>query len=572
VKARWHICPRPAELSDKLCRQLDIPPLVAQLLIKRGITDSREGERFLSPSLKHLHDPFLMKDMSKGVERVIKALKHGEKITIYGDYDVDGITACALLVDFLRSLGSEPSFYIPHRLKEGYGLNAEAVKKVVAQGTKLLICVDCGISDQEEIQLAQALGMDTVVVDHHEPPPLPSPAHAVLDPLQLDCPFPFKGLAGVGVAFYLVIALRSRLRDKGFWRDSGEPNLNRYLDLVALGTIADIVPLIDINRVLVTHGLKELRKSLRPGLKALKEVSGIGMGEISTGQVAFRLAPRLNAGGRVANGQMGVELLLAKEYEQAQKIADALDQANRERQKIEEGIYQEAKEIIKRDGLLDRRSMVLSSDQWHPGVIGIVASRLAEEFWRPTILIALDGDRGKGSARSIAGFHIYEGLQECEDLLVGFGGHKYAAGLTISRDKIEAFRDGFEEAAKRNIGEEDLIPTISIDAELDLQEITPELLRYVSRFAPYGPTNPKPLFATRNRFKVHDVRVLGRNTLKFELKEGKKTYEVIGFGMGNLSPELSSELKIAFHPRMNDWQGVKRLQLELRAVETDNEG
>jgi single-stranded-DNA-specific exonuclease len=572
VKKQWDIFHCPPELRDELSKALAIPPLVAHLLIKRGITDLQRGERFLSPHLQHLHDPFLMKDMDKGTARMVKALQQREKIAIYGDYDVDGITACALLVDFLSSVGAQASYYIPHRLQEGYGLNAEAVKKIAAQGTSLLICVDCGISDREEIELAQQLGVDTVVVDHHEPPPLPAPAYAVLDPLQPDCLFPFKGLAGVGVAFHLAVALRSRLRDNGFWPNSEEPNLRRYLDLVALGTIADVVPLIDVNRVLVTYGLKELEESLRPGIIALKEVSGIGKEKISTGHVAFRLAPRLNAGGRLANGQMGVELLLTHAYEQAQSIAAELDQANRERQGIEESIYQEAKEVIERDGLVDRRSLVLSSDEWHPGVIGIVASRLAEEFWRPTILIALDGDKGKGSARSIAGFHVYEGLQECADHLVGFGGHKYAAGLTISRDKTRAFRDGFEEAVKRKLGDADFIPTVFIDAEVDLEEITPELLRYLSLFAPYGSANPKPIFSTKERLKAHDVRILGGNTLKFTLRDNKKTYEAIGFGKGHLAPQLTSELKIAFYPQMNDWQGVKRLQLELRAVEIDNEG
>lgn len=572
MKARWNIFHCPPDLRDGLSRELNIPPVVAQLLIKRGITDYSAGERFLSPALKYLHDPFLMKDMDRAIDRILQALNNREKITVYGDYDVDGITACALLVDFLTSLGAQASYYIPHRLKEGYGLNMEAVKNIADRGTHLLISVDCGISDRAEIELAQELGVDTIVVDHHEPPPLPSPAYAVLDPFQPDCPFPFKGLAGVGVAFYLVIALRSRLRDKGFWRDGVEPNLNRYLDLVALGTIADIVPLIDVNRVLVMYGLKELHETLRPGLKALKEVSAIGNKAISTGLVAFRLAPRLNAGGRMANGQIGVDLLLTKDYEQARRIAESLDHANRERQDIEARTYQEAKEIIERNGRLDQRSVVLCSDRWHPGVIGIVASRLAEEFLRPAILIAMDGDMGKGSARSIAGFHLYEGLQECAEHLVGFGGHKYAAGLTISRDSIQAFRDGFEEITRRKLGEEDLIPTITIDAELDPEEITPDLLHHISRFAPYGPTNPKPLFATKNKFRAYDVRVLGKNTLKFELRGGKKTYEVIGFGMGNLSTQLPPELRIAFHPRMNDWQGVQRLQLELRAVESDTEG
>ncbi len=572
MNLKWNIFRCPADLREELGKQLNIPPVVAQLLIKRGITDPREGERFLSPSLNHLYDPFVMKDMDKAVARVIQAIQGQENILIYGDYDVDGITACALLVDFLRLLGIQASYHIPHRLKEGYSLNLEAVKKFAAQGVELLICVDCGISDREEIKFAQQLGMDTIVVDHHEVPAQPPPASAILNPLQLDCPFPFKGLAGVGVAFNLVVALRSRLRELGFWRDRGEPNLRRYLDLVALGTIADIVPLMDMNRVLVKHGLKELENSARPGLSALKEVSRIGGREISTGQVAFRLAPRLNAGGRVADGQMGVKLLLAKEYAEAKMIAEELDRANRERQAIEEGIYREAKEVIQQEGLMHRRSLVLSSDSWHPGVIGIVASKLAEEFWRPTILIAMDGEEGKGSARSIVGFHLYEGLKECGKHLLGFGGHKYAAGLRISRNKLKAFSDGFEKAAKGKVKDEDLTPTIFIDAEVQLKEITPQLLGHLALFPPYGAANPRPLFSTRDKLPLYDVRTVGKDSLKFKLKEEKAAYEIIGFGMGYLAHHLPPELRIAFHPQMNDWKGLKRLQLELRAVEIDRDG
>jgi single-stranded-DNA-specific exonuclease len=571
MNSKWDIFRSPDTLKEELSRQLDIPLLISHLLIKRGITNPQEGEKFLSPLLLHLYDPFLMKDMDKGVARIIDALRKQEQILIYGDYDADGITACALLVDFLRAVGTRPRYYIPHRLKEGYGLNSEAVKKIASHGTRLLICVDCGISDQEEIQLARQFGIDTIVVDHHEVPPLPSPACAVLDPLQPNCLFPFKGLAGVGVAFHLVVALRSRLRQNAFWRDSAEPNLRRYLDLVAVGTIADVVPLVDVNRVLVAYGLKELGESRRPGLIALKEVSGIEKEDITTAHVAFRLAPRLNAGGRVAQGQVGVELLLTNGYEEARRIAEILDQANRERQSIEERIYREAKRTVEHDGFVNRKSLVLSSDRWHPGVIGIVASRLAEEFCRPTILIALEGDAGKGSVRSIVGFHAYEGLQECAKHLIGFGGHKYAAGLQISRDKIPAFRDVFEDAVSRKLKDTEFIPTIFIDAEVALGEITPELLSCLSLFPPYGPANPKPIFATRGRLPVHDIKILREDTLKFLMDEKDKMYEVIGFGMGQLASQLSSEARIAFHPRMNDWQGVKRLQLELRAVGLDNE-
>ncbi|MCJ7545994.1 MAG: single-stranded-DNA-specific exonuclease RecJ [Deltaproteobacteria bacterium] len=572
MNRRWEVLDCASQLKEELSKELDIPPLIAHLLINRGITNPQDGKKFLTPGLHQLYNPFLMKDMGKGVERIISALQKKEHISIYGDYDADGITACALLLDFLRSLGIRSSYYIPHRLTEGYGLNLEAIKKIAAQGTKLLICVDCGISNHEEIQLASHLGMDTIVVDHHQVPPLPSPAYAVLDPLQPDCPYPFKGLAGVGVAFHLVVALRSRLRDSAFWVDSAEPNLLHYLDLVALGTIADVVPLVDINRVLVTYGLRQLVESLRPGIIALKEVSGIGKEEISTGHVAFRLAPRLNAGGRMAIGQMGVELLLADEYGKARSIAAELDQVNRERQGIEEKIYREAKEIIERDSLLGRKSLVLSSDNWHVGVIGIVASKLAEEFCRPAILIALEGDGGKGSGRSIIGFHLYEALQECEEHLLAFGGHKYAAGLKISRDKIEAFRDVFEETVKRKWGDTASTPTIFIDAVVDLSEITLEFLSHLSSFPPYGPANPRPIFSTKGKLPIQDIRVLGKGTLKFTLSERQKTYEVIGFGMGALGPQLPDAVRIAFHPKMNDWQGVQRLQLELRAVETDCEG
>jgi single-stranded-DNA-specific exonuclease len=567
---RWEVFNCPIELKEELSKELDIPPLIAQLLIKRGITSPLEGEKFLRPGLHQLYNPFLMKDMKRGVERILVALQKKEHISIYGDYDADGITACAVLIDFLRSLGIRCSYYIPQRLTEGYGLNSEAVRKIASQGTKLLICVDCGISNQGEIELARQLGMDTIVVDHHHVPPLPSPAYAVLDPLQPDCTFPFKGLAGVGVTFHLVIALRTRLRESAFWVGRAEPNLRRYLDLVALGTIADVVPLTDINRVLVTYGLKQLVESLRPGLRALKEVSGIGK-EISAGDVAFRLAPRLNAGGRMANGQMGVELLLADDYQQARDMADKLDQANRERQGIEERMYREAKELIEGDGLDSRKSIVLSSDDWHAGVIGIVASRIAEEFWRPAILIALNGDAGKGSARSIVGFHLYEGLQECEEHLLAFGGHKYAAGLKISRHKIAAFRDGFEQVVQKRLGEAVSLPTIFIDAAVDLIEITPEFLSCLSFFPPYGPANPRPIFSTKSKLPLRDIRIMGKDTLKFMLSEKQRTYEVIGFGMGGLGPQLSPEMRIAFHPKMNDWQGVKRLQLELRDVERDCE-
>ena len=566
---KWDLFQCPDAVRERLCEELSVPPLIAQLLIKRGITSKEDGEKFLYPRLHNLYDPFLMKDMSKGVARTIQAIEHKEHITIYGDYDADGVTACALLVDFLRELGMSPSYYIPNRLQEGYGLNLDAIEKIAAQGTRLLICVDCGIADRVEIERARQLGIDTVVLDHHEVPSHPSPAIAVLDPHQSDCLFPFKGLAGVGVAFYFVIALRSKLREAGYWSQMTEPYLRHYLDLVALGTIADIVPLIDTNRVLVTFGLRALEESDRPGIIALKAISGIDTREITTAQVAFRLAPRLNAGGRMGNATLGVDLLLSKDHEEARKIANSLDQYNRKRQSIEEGIYNDAKKIIMRDGYLNHKSLILSSSEWHPGVTGIVASRLAEEFVRPTILISFDGDKGKGSARSVAGFHIYEALLECADQLVGFGGHKYAAGLKIQRDMVNQFRVSFENVIRRKLGVDEFIKPIAIDAEIDLEDITPNFLHYLSLFEPCGQANQKPLFATREKLSIIDIKILRQNTLKFILKKDEKKYDVIGFGMAELGPKLSNTTKIAFHPTVNKWQGVKRIQLELKDVVFD---
>ena len=568
---KWNLFQCPDAVRERLSKELSVPPLIAQLLIKRGITSKENGEKFLYPQLRHLYDPFLMRDMSKGVARTIQAIEHKEHITIYGDYDADGVTACALLVDFLRELGISPSYYIPHRLHEGYGLNIDAIENIAAQGTRLLICVDCGIANHVEIGRANQLGIDTIVLDHHEIPPLPTPAYAVLDPLHSDCPFPFKGLAGVGVAFYFLVSLRSKLREAGYWSQVSEPNLLRYLDLVALGTIADIVPLADTNRVLVTFGLRALEKSDRAGMVALKAISGIDTKEITTAQVAFRLAPRLNAGGRMGNATIGVDLLLSKDYTEARKIANSLDQLNRERQSIEEGIYNDAKKIIMRDGYLNQKSLILSSSEWHPGVIGIVASRLAEEFVRPTILISFDGNKGKGSARSVAGVHIYEALLECEDQLAGFGGHKYAAGLKIQRDMVNQFRENFENVIRRKLGDDKFIKSISIDAEINLEDITPDFLYYLSLFEPFGQANPKPLFSTREKLTISDIKVLRKNTLKFILKKDKREYDVIGFGMGDLGQKLSGTAKIVFHPMVHEWQGVKRVQLELKDVVLDTD-
>ncbi|MBI3801666.1 MAG: single-stranded-DNA-specific exonuclease RecJ, partial [Deltaproteobacteria bacterium] len=378
--------------------------------------------------------------MSRATERLLHARAHGERVCVYGDYDVDGVTGSSQLLLFLRELGMQPDLYIPHRTREGYGLNSLAVKLIAERGTKVMVTADCGATAHTEISLAQRRGIDVIVCDHHHVPEQRPPAYAVLNPMEKECAFSFTGLSGAGVVFYLLMGLRMRLREQG---EEQVPDLRRYLDLVTLGTVADLVPLVEENRVLVTYGLREIARSQRPGIRALKEVSGDA--EVSSSYIGFRLGPRLNAGGRLAEAQKAVELLTTTDGERARVLAADLDQENRARQGIEEQILNQAVAMVSAwPDLAERRSIVLASTEWHPGVIGIVASRLVERFNRPTFLIALDGSRGKGSGRSPKTFHLYEGLKACAELLEGYGGHRQAAGLSIKAELVTVLAERFE--------------------------------------------------------------------------------------------------------------------------------
>jgi single-stranded-DNA-specific exonuclease len=572
MNMRWQIATCPERLKEELSDHLGVPPLIAHLLINRGIERLDDASTFLWPSLRQLHDPMLLTDMDKAVTRIIKAIKQRELITVYGDFDADGITSCALLVDFVRTLGLAPAYYVPQRLSEGYGLNPDAITKIAGNGSKLMLCVDCGVSDHDEIHLARQLGMDVIVIDHHEPPPVLPPANAVLDPLRSDCNFPFKGLAGVGVALYLLVALRAELRAQDFWSGKDEPNLLRYLDLVALGTIADIVPLLDTNRIFVTYGLRELQHTRRPGLVALKELSGMGNGPLLTDHVAFRLAPRLNAAGRLSDAATAVDLLLAPTYEHAYPLASVLEQANRERQALQETILDEARAMIGQLPSQDRSSYVLASDRWHPGVIGIVASRLADDLLCPVVLVALDTEQGRGSARGIPGLNLYRALEACEHHLVRFGGHRGAAGLTLSRNELAAFTDTFETAIRQQLHDHTPVSALAIDAEIDLCEITPELLKSLALLEPHGTGNPRPLFSSRKKVCLDNLRLVGKNSLKCTAREGAAIYDSIGFGMGSFCAECPAMAKIAFCPQLNTWNGVTSLQLELQAVDIPSGG
>ena len=579
VPKRWQIFEPDPDALAKLCMEPILPqerrpsPLLARLLLRRGLGAPEKARAFLSPSLSRgLRSPLLFPDMERAVYRLIQALERRESIFVYGDYDVDGITGSAQLLLFFRELGVSAGLYIPDRLKEGFGLNEGAMRAVAAQGGKVLITADCGAASHKEISLAQSLGIDVIVCDHHQVPDVRPPALAVLNPQEKGCAFSFSGLSGAGVAFYLLIGLRMRLREKGV---QPLPDLRRYLDLVALGTVADLVPLVEENRALVAYGLKEIDRTKRPGIVALKEVSGLpggrqGVGKVSTTYIGFRLGPRLNAGGRLADAKRAVELLTTEDLSCARDLAADLDRENRERQALEATILSQALEMVGDIG--EKRSLVLASEAWHPGVIGIVASRLVEAFYRPTILIALDGAVGKGSGRSPYSFHLYQGVKACQELLQSFGGHRQAAGLSIRAEHVSQFIDKFEQVARERIKEEDLVPIIDVDGELDLTDLTFALLEEIRMLEPYGQGNSEPVFRARG-VEVLSSRVVGgepssgkRGHLKLSLisaREGK-SFEAIWFGRGEVDIPRGSSADVLYVPEVNVWSGVARIQLRLR--------
>lgn len=549
--------------------ELKISPLLACLLFNRGIRDKEEAQKFLHPTLTDLPDPFLMRDIERAGERLCQALQQQEQITIFGDYDVDGTTATALLLLFLKKVGAKVDFYIPHRLHEGYGLNIGALQKIRRQGTSLLVTVDCGINNKKEVEWAREHGLDIIITDHHEIPEDLPPALAILNPKQENCAYPFKELAGVGVVFNLVIALRSLFRQRGLWKIYPPPNLKEFLDLVALGTVADVVPLRGVNRLFVKFGLAQLNQSKRPGIKALKEASAPGEALIDNNVILFRLGPRINAAGRLGDAREAVKLLITEDETEAQVIASRLDQANSLRQRIEEKIYTSAKEMIAAGRMWpEKKSLVLASPDWHPGVIGIVASRLAEEFFRPTILIACQEKIARGSGRSIASFPLFPGLKKCQQWMEAFGGHEQAAGLLIRPEFIPFFAEAFEEVVNTYCQEDDFVPLLGIDSWVHLDQIDEVFSHELEALAPFGPGNPEPVLAT-NDLEVLESRVVGKNHLRLRLQEGRVIREAIGFNMANLHPISGERIKLAFSPTLGFYQGRKTLELRIIDIQKE---
>jgi single-stranded-DNA-specific exonuclease len=557
---------RKLELFSK---QLQVSTILASILLNRGINTLEEAKAFLESSLTELHNPFLMKDMDKAILCLHSALRYKCPIMIYGDYDVDGITGASVLVRVMRRLCANYSYYIPHRLKEGYGLSCETIYRAKEQGIKIIITVDCGISACKEVDLANELGIQVIITDHHQTPDILPKATAILNPRQKDCPYPFKSLAGVGIALKLSMALLASL---GFPVGENDPPLNDCLDLVALGTIADVATLLGENRVLVRHGLKQMTHSKKPGIIELKRVAGLEEEEIKSGHVGYLLAPRINAVGRLGNAAEAVELLTTDNYRLAFEIAGNLDRFNRERQEIEHGVMHEAFNKIEKEGHLERDYiLVLSSPNWHPGVIGIAASKIVEAYHRPTILIAEADGVGKGSARSIPSFSIFDALRACSCLLRNYGGHTAAAGLTIDSSEINLFRNQINQVGVEKLSREDLTPCIKVDAEVDLDTMTPDLVEELEKCAPFGLGNPEPVFVARGLQIMQYPRIVGENHLKMKVRQraNRVPIEAIGFGMKTLLNKVFPSLPrvdIAFNPHINNWTDKPRVQLRLKDV------
>lgn len=564
-KTRWQL----ADWNDsfeikarRLCEELGVPPLVARLLVQRGYEDAENASVFLNGTEEHLHDPYLLHGMVAAVARIQKALAGGEKVRIYGDYDADGVSSTSLLCHVFRNLGLHYDYYIPHRALEGYGLNKTAIKLAADQGISLLVTVDTGISAYDEVEYAKECGIDVVVTDHHEPPDIIPNAVAVVNPKQKHCAYPFKGLAGVGVAFKLATALM------------GRPPLE-WADIVSLGTIADLMPLTDENRIIVRYGLERLKKEPAIGFRALAEAAGLELESLTSTGIAFGMAPRINAAGRLDHASRAVELLTTPSYDSAILSAIGLDALNKERQRIVDDIVKEAEaswlgklEAAAKAGSEIPSVILVAGEGWNVGVIGIVASKLLERYYKPVVVLGIDPESGmcKGSARSIDGFDLHAALKENEALLDHYGGHQAAAGMSLRKDKLELLEQGLSMLAKSWLSEDDWIPKTSVDLRCDLEDATLATISQLSLLEPFGVGNPSPrvLFQAA---RVADKRAIGKESkhLKLTLGGGRSGLDAIGFGMGDMASTLAPGCRIDLVGELsiNEWNGRRSPQLQL---------
>lgn len=544
-------------LQHTLNKELGISKILAQVLINRGIKTPAEAEKFLKAKLEYLLDPYALPDMDKAVELIKRAIKNNEKLMVFGDYDVDGITSLTLLKTTFSKLGLDIFHYLPHRIKEGYGLNKNILQVLRQKDIRLLITVDCGTTNYEQIKELRRHNINVVVTDHHEPLDgnLP-PASAIINPKLKTSSYGCRDLAGVGVAYKLCQAITNEM-------------LFEDLDLVALGTIADVVPLTGENRIMVKEGLPRISQSKRVGLKALMKTSGLRDKKINSTFVSFILSPRINASGRLDSAEIALKLLMSEKETGAENLAKIIEGYNRQRQKIEAKILEEAEAIIAREiNFKEHKVMVIAKEGWHQGVLGIVASKLADRFYRPTIVISLNEDLCKGSGRSIKNFHLLQALSECKDFLETFGGHSHAVGLVVRRVSLEDFKNSINRLARDKLILEDLLPRLDIDMELALSDLDETVIAELRALEPFGKGNEEPLFYTRNLKLKGQPQLLGKNTLKFWVSDGNIIYPAIGFGMGGFQSSLINAdcFDVVYTPRMDSWQGDESVILEAKDI------
>lgn len=557
---RWTLKPANEKHIQQLCEDLRIHPSLCRLLAVRGITEYDSAKTFFRPQMDHLHDPFLMKGMKQAVERISEAVEWHERIMIYGDYDVDGTTSVAVVYSFLREqYNGELSFYIPHRYREGYGVSKQGIDYAHANGYTLLITLDCGIKSVELINYAQSLGIDVIVCDHHTPDSILPPAYAILNPKQTDCTYPYKELSGCGIGFKLISALAKH------WK-LAEEAVFEYLDLVATSIAADIVPMDGENRVLAYYGIKKVNENPSLSIQTLKELAGVNR-TLSVSDLVFVIGPRVNAAGRMDDARKAVELFIEKDAEKIQEFAAQLQSDNTDRKEVDKNITEEALALIESDDkMIHRKSTVLFKETWHKGVVGIVASRLIDHYYRPTIVLTQSNGKVSGSARSVSGFNIYEAIHECRDLLENYGGHFYAAGMTMHPDRVKEFSEKFEEVVSKSIPPELLIPEIKIDAEIKIADIRQSFYNIINQFEPFGPVNMRPVFITRNVYDYRgNSRVVKEQHLKFVVHQHSgHVIDGIGFFLGHKAEIVNrGAFDMVYTIDECEYNNMKKLQVKV---------
>lgn len=556
MNKKWEYYNFDKEKIKVISQKFNLPEFIAKILVNRNVIEDKKIKVFLDPTRNDFYNPYLLNDMEKAVNRIIEAINNKQKIIIYGDYDVDGITSITVLKKFIQDRGIEIGYYIPDRLNEGYGLNKEAVKKIANEKYELMITVDCGITALEDVEYANSLGMDVIVTDHHEPLDIIPEALAVVNPKRKDSTYPFKNLAGVGVVFKLIQAISQKM-------ELPEKEYLKYLDLVCIGTISDIVPLVDENRVIAKLGLKLVCVTKNIGLREL--INSIRFKKIDSNAVSFGIAPRINACGRMGHAEEAIKLFLTENLVEAGDIADNLNKYNVTRQSIERKIYDEALEKIEKNNMNLENSIILGGENWHHGVIGIVASKITETFNKPSILICFDGEEGKGSGRSIVGFDLHEALCKTSEYLEKYGGHEMAVGLSLKRSNFDSFKEKFQEIVEKS-DIKDIVPIIKIDDEIDLKNVTMDMVREIDKLQPFGEENKVPIFLFRN-LKIDSIRAISDGKhLKLSLKYSNGWIDAIGFNMGELVEQYTIEDKVDVvgFLEINSYNNIEKLQINIK--------